>query len=57
MWAPARDSPMHVAALLLLFAMAASSYAHFVVQVVRECCAILHIHCFSLTKPTGAKQS
>jgi hypothetical protein len=57
LWAPARDSPMHVGALLVLFAIAASSYVHFVVQVVRECCAILDIHCFTLKKPTGAKQN
>jgi hypothetical protein len=56
MWAPARDSPLHVGALLVLFAIAASSYTHFVVQVVTECCAILDIHCFTLKKPHGAKQ-
>lgn len=49
-WQLERDSPLHVGVLLALFAIAASSYVHFVIHVVRECCAILDIHCFTLKK-------
>jgi len=43
-----RDSTIHKYSLGVLFLLAVSSYVHFVVVVIRECCDILDIHCFSI---------
>lgn len=41
-------TPVHVWTLLVLAAITGTSYVHFVVCVIRECCEILDIQCFRI---------
>jgi len=51
------QDPLHKYTLYGLFAITFVSYAHFVVNVINECCAILGIKCFRIAPMASKKAS